>query len=226
MAQKKRAIPLSEPKGNRYRIIEAALEMFNTHGERNITTNHVCEQTGISPGNLYYHFRSKQEIIYEIYLRLEEDLLSTLNIPPERQLSVNDIFIYVNGLFQTVWKYRFFFRDLAWMVENVPGLQARYIKFSERVVEKGNAIYSDLVKMGVMSASYSEIQFLTVNSWALLTYWLTYARIHISDANDEAIIVFGIRHFVALFYAYLLPDSKIYIDQLMGSQWVYEKAKD
>ncbi len=227
MTRKKEAAPRLEPRGgNRRRIIEAALEMFNTHGERNITTNHICEQTGISPGNLYYHFRSKQEIIYEIYLRLEEDLLSALNIPSERELSVKDIFIYVSSLFQIVWMYRFFFRDLAWMVENVSDLKARYIKLSERVVEKGNTIYSELVKTGVMSASYSEIRLLTVNSWALLTYWLTFARIHMPDAKDEAIIILGTRHFVALFYAYLLPDSKIYVDQLLRGKWAYEKIKD
>lgn len=212
-----------EPPDNRRRIIDEALDMFNVNGERNVTTNHICAQTGISPGNLYYHFRNKQEIIYEIYLRLEEELLVVLSLPPERELVVGDIFGYVNGLFQCIWKYRFFFRDLTWMVENVSGLEARYTQLTQRVMDSGNAIYGDMVKAGIMKASRKEIEWLTVNSWVLLTYWLTYVRIHIPGRKDEGNVMLGIRQFVALFYGYLLPDARVYVDRLMRTKWAHGK---
>lgn len=224
MAKKQKKLGADlEPPDNRRRIIDEALDMFNVNGERNVTTNHICAQTGISPGNLYYHFRNKQEIIYEIYLRLEEDLLIVLSLPSEREMVVSDIFDYVNGLFQYIWKYRFFYRDLAWMVENVSGLEARYAELTQRVLERGNAIYGDMVKAGIMNASCKEIEWLTVNSWLLLTYWLTYARIHIPGKKDERNVMLGIRQFVSLFYAYLLPDSKIYVDHLMSTKWAPEE---
>ena len=56
----------------RDRIIQASLEMFNEQGERNVTTNHIASKLGISPGNLYYHFKNKQQIIYDIYLEYEK----------------------------------------------------------------------------------------------------------------------------------------------------------
>ncbi|HGY0963944.1 TPA: TetR/AcrR family transcriptional regulator, partial [Vibrio cholerae] len=49
------------------RIVHAALELFNQQGERNITTNHIAAHIEISPGNLYYHFRNKQEIVRDIF---------------------------------------------------------------------------------------------------------------------------------------------------------------
>lgn len=59
----------------RDKIVYAALELFNEHGERSITTNHIAEYIEISPGNLYYHFRNKQEIVRDIFTLYSTELL-------------------------------------------------------------------------------------------------------------------------------------------------------
>ena len=66
-----------EPRQNTYtKIIEASLLLFNEEGERQISTNHIAAYLGISPGNLYYHFRNKDEIIIQLYKRYSEELLT------------------------------------------------------------------------------------------------------------------------------------------------------
>ena len=55
----------------RDRIVAESLELFNAQGERNVTTNHIAAHLGMSPGNLYYHFRNKQAIIAELFAQYE-----------------------------------------------------------------------------------------------------------------------------------------------------------
>ncbi|TJX20952.1 TetR/AcrR family transcriptional regulator, partial [Neisseria gonorrhoeae] len=99
-------------KTNTYtRIIDASLALFNEEGERNISTNHIAAHLGISPGNLYYHFRNKDEIIVQLFKRYSEALLAYLNeavLPSDVEDSIN----YMAGIYDVMWEYRFLFSDV------------------------------------------------------------------------------------------------------------------
>ena len=49
------------------KILVVALDLFNRHGTRAITTNHIAEACDMSPGNLYYHFKNKEQIIFALF---------------------------------------------------------------------------------------------------------------------------------------------------------------
>jgi AcrR family transcriptional regulator len=51
-------------------ILDAALELFNDRGKAAVSTNHIAAALDIGPGNLYYHFRIKQDIIQALFERL------------------------------------------------------------------------------------------------------------------------------------------------------------
>lgn len=77
------------------RIIQESLKLFNEQGERSITTNHIAAHLGISPGNLYYHFRNKEEIVYQIFLMYREFINQRLSVPEDRKMTVDDLVNYL-----------------------------------------------------------------------------------------------------------------------------------
>jgi AcrR family transcriptional regulator len=54
----------------RARILEAAHTLFAVSGTAAVSTNHVAASARISPGNLYYHFANKEEIVAALVDRL------------------------------------------------------------------------------------------------------------------------------------------------------------
>lgn len=92
----------------RDKIVYAALELFNQHGERNITTNHIADHIEISPGNLYYHFRNKQEIVREIFALYSAELLERFTPIQGSQESLTMLKSYLDSIFTLMWKLPLF----------------------------------------------------------------------------------------------------------------------
>ena len=96
----------------RERILEASLRLFNDFGEPNVTTTVIADDLNISPGNLYYHFHNKDEIVEAIFAGFEREIEAILSVPTYRQADVDDIWLFLHLLFEQIWKFRFFYRDL------------------------------------------------------------------------------------------------------------------
>lgn len=129
------------PTKTRDRILQSSLDLFNERGERNVTTNHIAQALGISPGNLYYHFRNKGEIIHELFLRYEQVMAQLLDVPRERSMNWRDKMGYFEVIFRSLWEFRFIHRDLEQMFAEVPELRNRYRAFAIMVIRQAEVIY-------------------------------------------------------------------------------------
>lgn len=88
-------------------IVQKSLEMFNLHGERQVTTNHIAHQLELSTGNLYYHYGSKEEIIIELikqYIGKFNALMCTLL---GSDTTFDNFIILMEKLIALRWEYRF-----------------------------------------------------------------------------------------------------------------------
>lgn len=50
-------------RGTRERIQQVALELFTEHGYERTSLREIAEQLGVTKAALYYHFRSKEELV-------------------------------------------------------------------------------------------------------------------------------------------------------------------
>ena len=111
----------------RTRILVTSLVMFNEHGEANTTTNDIADETGISPGNLHYHFRKKSELIDALIAEFQADVREVLQAPSGDDAAIDEFWGFVQLLIEVLAAYRFLVRDTETMVERYPQV-ARAIK--------------------------------------------------------------------------------------------------
>src|SRR6218665_427605 len=100
------------PRRTRERILELSLRLFNEFGEPNITTTVIAEEMNISPGNLYYHFRNKDDIVNSIFAQFEEEIERILQVSNGRRSNIADAGNYLHFMLDLIWRYRFCYRDL------------------------------------------------------------------------------------------------------------------
>ena len=83
----------------RERILEVALAMFNAQGEPNVTTNHIADELEISTGNIYYHFRNKDDIVEQLFGAYESRMDEALVPPQDRLPNLEDIWLQLHLVF-------------------------------------------------------------------------------------------------------------------------------
>ena len=66
------------PRRTAERILSTALGLFNRFGEPNVATTLIASDMGISPGNLFYHFPSKELLVNALFDAFEERMFHLL----------------------------------------------------------------------------------------------------------------------------------------------------
>ncbi len=201
------------------RILQISLQLFNERGERSVTTNHIAAEMNISPGNLYYHFRNKQEIIKELMQQYQHETLDLLALPDDREVDANDKIRYFQVLSSQMWDYRFLHRDVYHLVENNNDFRKIYPRFAGKVMQQGQKIYQAFVDAELMQMTPSEIEALIINLWIVLTNWTNFLYMsgHLKDSNhlDEKWVWQALRQMVFLEGPYLRGESRQTYERLL-----------
>lgn len=197
----------------RQRILDAALAMFNERGEHNVTTNHIADELEISPGNLYYHFRNKDDIIEQLFARYEERIDAALAIPDDRLPGLEDIWLQLHLVFECIWDYRFLYRDLVDILVRNRRLRLRFARILRRAADSAGEVMRGLVRAGTMRASATEIDATATNILVLATFWLNYAAVR-GDKDEHKAIRLGIVQVMMLLAPFLRDAERLHLNHL------------
>ena len=184
------------------RIIETAIGLFNEQGTGVVSTNHIAEGLSMSPGNLYYHFRNKEEIIRAILERMIAKWEALYTFPGERAPRLTDVQQIVTKKFLLVWDYRFFYRELSALVQRDPVLKSRYQQIRRERLAKLEALFERFLNAPSPRSPETPTSFTNLARlcWLISDYWLPFLEI-----DGELVLPEVIEQGVALYMQVLQP---------------------
>ena len=189
----------------REKILDTALTLFNDKGTSAVSTNHIAEAAGISPGNLYYHFHNKQEIIRELFQRLNVIWETYQPLPQDRALMLDDLETVIKSNYQVIWQYRFAYRELVALLRQDAKLRANFLAVRQRGVEGFHQLLRAFSDAGVIHLpddpqAINELQEIF---WLISEFWLTNLEVN-GRSVDETEMQNGVQLILRVLQPYLV----------------------
>jgi len=171
----------------REKILDTALALFNKNGTATVSTNHIAEAAGMSPGNLYYHFHNKEEIIRALFERLHAANAAGFELPIGKQPSLHDLQEFIRFNYKTLWQYRFAYRELVALLRSDPKLKNRFVEVRQRGLEGFRQLVNAFAAAGMLQTleTTAEIENLAQVIWIISEFWLNSLEISGETVNKS-----------------------------------------
>lgn len=207
------------PRRTRERILDTALRLMNDFGEPNVNTTVIAEEMKISPGNLYYHFKNKDDIVNSIFEAFEREIQQLLAMPRKRLPNIEDAWLVLHLLFELIWKYRFFYQDLNNLLISNRRLELRFKALLVHKATMARWMCEGLARQQQMKITAAESAALGANMVVVATFWLSYEyalnpRRVAEPAALSAALARGCFQVMALTAPYLQGDARVLFERL------------
>lgn len=193
------------------RILLGALELFNANVASEVTTNDIARALKMSPGNLYFHYKNKEQIVRELFKRLAYD--TSLIWKPQTKLAKKNekiqLVSFIDKNLDLYWKYRFFHRELYTLRKKDPELSKLWRAHLKKITRIMIILYMHWVRSGYMQPikSKNEMEFIAellfVSSNSFMQFFETVDR-----APNQRTVEKAKRHIMRMLTPYLTGEIK------------------
>ncbi|MBC7916289.1 MAG: TetR/AcrR family transcriptional regulator [Rhodoferax sp.] len=209
------------PRRTAERILEVTLELFNRFGEPNVSTTLISAEMGISPGNLYYHYPAKEELINSLFDKYEAALNELLNAS-DGVRDVEDAWFFMHTLFELIWQYRFLYRDLNDLLSKNRRLETHFQFVLKNKTRAVTALLESMARSGALQMEARAMEPTATSMVVVLTYWLSFEYVRdprraLEPESAQAALMRGAHHVLNLLVPYLQNEQRTHLLQLAGA---------
>jgi AcrR family transcriptional regulator len=192
------------------RIALISLRLFNDAGPATVSTGRIASTAEISAGNLYYHFKTKEQIV-ELLARRFEERLSPIQESLQSIRAVDDLWLALHLSFEIIHQYRFIFRDADYLTRSFPTVRKRLDRIVAGSMNSCLALCRSLATAGVLEADRDEQRILAVHIALTATCWSMFAKMAPADVIRPDDTGRAAYHVLTLLMPYLTADSRHYL---------------
>lgn len=176
------------------KILKTALALFNNEGEAEISAVDIASVMGISPGNLYYHYKGKDEIIAALFSDFEVEIRQVLSSPINAPLKLEDNWVYLYIIFEEIFDFRFFYKNQSQLITRIPSLRAPFARILSLKEKTGLSLLTALENAGHLSFRAGEKAALAMRLAQDFTFWIQYYELRFTQSAPKSLIDQGVFH--------------------------------
>ena len=213
--------PNKKPRRTAERILEVTLDLFNRFGEPNVSTTLISAELGISPGNLYYHYPAKDELINALFDRYEKALNELLRAA-DGVRNVEDAWLFFHMMFELIWDHRFLYRDLNDLLSNNRRLETHFQFVLKNKAKAVQSVLDGLGRSNAMRIAARDVEPVATSMVVLLTYWLSFEYVRdprkaLEPDSAGAALLRGAFHVLSLLLPYLDSGQREHLHALVAN---------
>lgn len=207
--------------GNRQRIVETTLRLMNELGAEAVGTNRIASEAGVSPGNLYYHFGNREEIVRALFDGLEGEFRDLLQRDVTWPLAPDRIAAFYLRAFELAWRYRFFFNGTLGLLRRDEQLASRYQALQSWALGELGRIAAGIAADGnlVHPRGTAGIASVALGTWLVWSNWIGFLQTSGIAVIQRGDLTDGINQLFDVIAPYLLPGFEQAIRRCIHEQW-------
>ncbi|MGR5064955.1 TetR/AcrR family transcriptional regulator [Photobacterium sp. DNB22_13_2] len=190
------------------RILSVSLELFNRDGVSQVSTLIIATEMGISPGNLYYHFRGKDEIIATLVNELQNSLTTVSNEYASQVKDFDDYWPFMHTVMALFTHYRFLFRNLDSLNGQNPQIKRKIRTLLLKLRHLCNDMLKHLVELGKLKCDEQSLPLLADNLLLVSLNWLNYQTLLDDHYTESELARSGVLRLISLVEPYLTDNAK------------------
>lgn len=169
------------------KIKKTALELFNNNDTLSITTNHIAKEAKISPGNLYYYYKNKEEIITDLYLQMSDEFenFNSFKLIANSSNPLEVLSLMYDNYGELFIKYKFLIRDIGALLALYPNLKTLFSKRQTKRLQQIETLLKYFIELEIINLTQSEIKLTAKLNWFIPTYWQLFTSVDGTISNNS-----------------------------------------
>jgi AcrR family transcriptional regulator len=199
---------LTDRSTTRHRILDASRRLFNDKGYAGTTLAEIASAVGIAEGNLWYHFRTKRDLVRAHDQEMREILRAHRSAYPTGGPLADDYVECVLFAMKHQWDHRFLLRDQTQFSSD--GKRIRLDPDMTAELDRLHALLGVMQKEGLFRRDLPvDLRVLARSLWIVSRYWTEHLQEHegLKDVAwaDQKL---GFRHHFAVLLPYLTASAR------------------
>ncbi|MBX2874425.1 MAG: TetR/AcrR family transcriptional regulator [Saprospiraceae bacterium] len=188
------------------KILQMALQQFNERGVEQVSIRSISNALGISAGNLTYHYKNTDKIIYALYLQLVDELGRSIEQVINQSPDIQWLYEATAYNCHMMWKYRFLLIDFVAITRRVTDIRDHFRQLVKMRQWQIRQAINEMVELGLFIPEWQEGMYdkYILRMIIMSDAWIPDAQIHF-QGEEEEIIPFYTELIVSSIQPYLTP---------------------